>query len=68
MSMPQNGPQQQGNPQQQFQNKPQYNNFNNSAGGNVNDYDVQSKDYNSYNPQFQLKTAGQFFLINKNDD
>ncbi len=48
MSMPQNGPQQQGNPQQQFQNKPQYNNFNNASGGsagNVNDYDVQSKDW-----------------------
>ena len=61
MSMPQNGPQQQGNPQQQFQNKPQYNNFNNATGvnsGNVNDYDVQSKDYNSYNQQSQLKTAG----------
>jgi len=68
MSMPQNGPQQQGNPQQQqqqFQNKPPYNNFNNnnsnsvsSSSNGVNDYEVQGKDYNTYNQQSQIKNPG----------
>ena len=49
MSVP-NGPQ--GNPQQ-FQNKLPYNFNNNNAG-----YDDQAKDYNNYNPQNQIKSAG----------
>lgn len=66
MSMPQNGPQQQQAPQQnpqQFQNKPPYN-FNNnsssvgSASNGVSDYEVQSKDYNNYNSQSQMKSSG----------
>ena len=58
----QQGPQQQQNPQQ-FQSKPPYNFNNNSVGNNgngVNDY--ETKDYNNYNPQSQMKTSGKISL------
>lgn len=66
MSMPQNGgpqqqqqgPQQQQNPQQ-FQSKPPYNFNNNSVGNTGNGVsDYETKDYNNYNPQSQMKTSG----------
>ena len=66
MSMPQNGgpqqqqaQQQQQNPQQ-FQNKLPYNSVGNSGNG-VSDY--ETKDYNNYNPQSQMKTSGKNFTI-----
>ncbi len=59
MSMPQNGPQ--ANPQ--FQNKPPYNFSNNAGvGNNVNDYDVQNREYTAYNPQTQLKPTGKLII------
>ena len=50
-----NGPQ--ANPQQ-FQNKLAYNFANNAAG-----YDDQTKDYNNYNPQTQIKSSSMCFLF-----
>ena len=69
MPMP-NGPQantQQFQPQQQQQpTKLPYNfNSNTSVGGNV--YDDQNKDYNSYNPQTQIKTSTGSNLNNVSD-
>jgi hypothetical protein len=69
MSMP-NGPQT--NPQQfQQQQQPQQNklpynfNSNTSVGGGV--YDDQSKDYNNYNPQNQIKPSNGSNLNNVSD-
>lgn len=71
MSMPQNGgpqqqqqgPQQQQNPQQ-FQSKPPYNFNNNSVGNTGNGVgDYETKDYNNYNSQSQMKTSGKVYEI-----
>ena len=70
MSMPQNGgpqqqqaQQQQQNPQQ-FQNKLPYNFNSNSVGNSGNGVsDYETKDYNNYNPQSQMKTSGKNFTI-----